>query len=143
MDADLTCRERRVMELVSAGLTSHEIGVQLRVSAATVDSHVSSAMGKLGAKGRRQAALQIRDDASPERCADHATKLDADQATALAVIAMGGSISEAGAVLNYSRRTVSRRLAGARAALGVRTTAEAAVLVTQRGGASGPARCTA
>lgn len=54
--------------------------------------------------------------------------LDEDQRALLAALADGSSISAAADSLFLSTRTAERRLAAARAALGVRTTAEAIAL---------------
>jgi DNA-binding NarL/FixJ family response regulator len=50
----LTEREREVMALVGAGLSNEEIAESLVVSPATAKTHVSRAMGKLGARDRAQ-----------------------------------------------------------------------------------------
>jgi DNA-binding NarL/FixJ family response regulator len=50
----LTDREREVMALVAEGLTNREIAQRLFVSPATAKTHVSRAMGKLGARDRAQ-----------------------------------------------------------------------------------------
>jgi DNA-binding NarL/FixJ family response regulator len=50
----LTEREREVTALVGAGLSNEEIAEQLVVSPATAKTHVSRAMGKLGARDRAQ-----------------------------------------------------------------------------------------
>ena len=52
--AELTDREREVTALVGAGLTNDEIAQRLVVSRATAKTHVSRAMGKLGARDRAQ-----------------------------------------------------------------------------------------
>jgi DNA-binding NarL/FixJ family response regulator len=52
--AVLTDRERQVMALVAAGLNNAQIAEQLTVSPATAKTHVSRAMGKLGAHDRAQ-----------------------------------------------------------------------------------------
>ncbi|MEV6305460.1 response regulator transcription factor [Actinoplanes sp. NPDC051861] len=52
--AVLTDREREVVALVGQGLRNDEIGAALYVSPATARTHVSHAMGKLGARDRAQ-----------------------------------------------------------------------------------------
>lgn len=50
----LTEREREVVTLVGRGLSNDEIGAALFLSPATARTHVSHAMGKLGARDRAQ-----------------------------------------------------------------------------------------
>ncbi|HEY7274793.1 MAG TPA: AAA family ATPase [Trebonia sp.] len=58
----LTRREHEILTLVGAGLTSAEIAARLFISAKTVDHHVASAVGKLGASSRAAAAARLRQD---------------------------------------------------------------------------------
>ena len=53
----LTARQHQVIELAGEGHTSAEIGVMLGVTTATIDSHIRSAMERLGARTRQHAAL--------------------------------------------------------------------------------------
>jgi DNA-binding NarL/FixJ family response regulator len=50
----LTEREREVLALVGQGMSNDEIGAELFLSPATARTHVSHAMGKLGARDRAQ-----------------------------------------------------------------------------------------
>ena len=50
----ITQREREVMALVADGLTNDEIAQKLYMSPATVRTHVSRAMTKLGVRDRAQ-----------------------------------------------------------------------------------------
>jgi DNA-binding NarL/FixJ family response regulator len=51
---ELTEREREVVALAAAGLSNQEIASRLHMSPATAKTHVSRAMGKLGARDRAQ-----------------------------------------------------------------------------------------
>lgn len=53
----LTGREREVFDCLGAGLSNHSIGRQLGISEATVKTHVSRVLAKLGLQSRVQAAL--------------------------------------------------------------------------------------
>jgi DNA-binding NarL/FixJ family response regulator len=56
----LTRREAEVLEGICAGRTNAEIAAELFLSARTVDHHVSSLLGKLGASTRAHAAAEAQ-----------------------------------------------------------------------------------
>ncbi|ORV23027.1 hypothetical protein AWB99_24155 [Mycolicibacterium confluentis] len=58
----LTGRQREVATLVARGMTNREIAAALSVTAATVERHVRQACVKLGAHGRADLAVRIRED---------------------------------------------------------------------------------
>ncbi|MFZ4894290.1 helix-turn-helix transcriptional regulator [Plantibacter sp. Mn2098] len=55
--AELTTRERQVLELVAAGLSNRQIGERLFISTKTASVHVSAILRKLGASTRTEAAV--------------------------------------------------------------------------------------
>jgi DNA-binding NarL/FixJ family response regulator len=52
----LTARERQVLELMADGLTNADIAERLVIGVATVKTHVSSIMAKLGVSTRTEAS---------------------------------------------------------------------------------------
>ncbi|MDQ3691232.1 MAG: response regulator transcription factor [Chloroflexota bacterium] len=56
----LSLREGEVLRLLSEGLTDREIAGALAISPRTVESHVSSLLGKLGVRNRAEAAQRYR-----------------------------------------------------------------------------------
>lgn len=58
--ADLSAREREVLDLLAAGLPTAAIAARLGLAAKTVNNHLSSVFSKLGVSGRTEAALLAR-----------------------------------------------------------------------------------
>ena len=56
--ADLTARERQVLELLAEGLSNRQIGERLFISGKTASVHVSAILRKLGAATRTEAAYR-------------------------------------------------------------------------------------
>ena len=56
----LSVREQEVLKLIAAGLTNREIAETLSISPETVKKHTGSIYGKLGVRGRTEAALRAR-----------------------------------------------------------------------------------
>jgi pimeloyl-ACP methyl ester carboxylesterase/DNA-binding CsgD family transcriptional regulator len=59
--ADLTDREREVLELIARGFGNHDIARRLALSPKTVRNHISNVFGKLGTTTRAQAIVKARE----------------------------------------------------------------------------------
>jgi pimeloyl-ACP methyl ester carboxylesterase len=59
--AELTPREREILDVIASGQTNAEIASRLGISAKTVRNHVSLIFGKLGVHNRAQAVARARD----------------------------------------------------------------------------------
>lgn len=57
--AELSPQERRVLELIAAGLTNRQIAEKLRLAEKTVKNYVSSLLHKLGFERRTEAAVYL------------------------------------------------------------------------------------
>ena len=62
--AHLTTREREILQLISQGYRDRDIAEGLHISEKTVQKHVQSILGKLGAQNRTEAAYLVRNMAS-------------------------------------------------------------------------------
>lgn len=60
----LTSREREVLALLTDGLSTAEAAAQLQVSAATIKSHISHTLTKLGVRNRLEAVLLLQGGAA-------------------------------------------------------------------------------
>lgn len=58
--AELTTRERAVLESIASGLSNEEIAGRLFISAKTVRNHITRIFAKLGVQSRRQAIVHAR-----------------------------------------------------------------------------------
>lgn len=59
--AELTRRERQVLDFVARGSTNDELATQLSLTSKTVRNHISSIMGKLDVTSRSQLIVQARE----------------------------------------------------------------------------------
>ena len=57
---ELTLRQRRVLELLSTGLSNKRIAQALGISEITIKAHVMAIFRKLGVSNRLQAGLEAR-----------------------------------------------------------------------------------
>lgn len=116
--AELSARQRQVIELVAGGASSAEIAVQLGLSRATVEAHIRAVMKHAGARTRIEAAARLVPRARPEsRLAPHEQRI-------VDLLATGATVTEAALLLHVSRRTLTRRLARIRAQSGLSSTVE-------------------
>lgn len=58
--ADLTLREREILDGILQGWSNAQLAVRLRISVPTVKTHVSNVLTKLGARSRSHAAAIVR-----------------------------------------------------------------------------------
>jgi DNA-binding NarL/FixJ family response regulator len=57
--ADLTLREREILQWLAKGASNREIAEALYISEKTVRNHVTSILNRLGLRDRTQAALYV------------------------------------------------------------------------------------
>lgn len=117
----LTRVQYQVLTLVGEGLSSRGIAARLGIQPATVDAQVNAALRRLGCSTRAQAAALVAGAVSK---APTGPELTAEQRALIDLLREGLSVGQAAQSLGVSTRTAARRLAAARAALGVRTTAQ-------------------
>lgn len=60
-DRPFTRRELEVLQALSTGSTTREIGINLQMSDRTVEFHITHILRKLGAKGRLEAVMKARE----------------------------------------------------------------------------------
>ena len=123
---EVTTREHEVLRLVALGIGSADIGRQLGISRATVDSHVRSAMAKLGARSRLHAAVLANGSMSE---APHEPAPGSEEERLVALLAAGMTREHVARALYLSRRSVDRRVAALRRKVGAGSTAEAVLAV--------------
>lgn len=65
--SSLTARERRILTLLTEGLTNREIGDQVALSEGTVKTYVTKILAKLGVEHRSQAAVMASRALRPDK----------------------------------------------------------------------------
>ena len=68
--ADLTPREREVLELVATGLSNQEVGTRLSLAEKTIKHYMTNILAKLQVRSRLEAALLAQRRAISEHAAD-------------------------------------------------------------------------
>lgn len=63
---DLTPQERRILDLVAAGMTNRQIGEAVHLAEKTVKNYVTSILAKMGVESRTQAAVYVTRSARAE-----------------------------------------------------------------------------
>ena len=58
--AELTRREREVLELIASGMSNQAIAAKLGLSANTISNHISSIFGKLQVSSQAEAIVRAR-----------------------------------------------------------------------------------
>jgi DNA-binding CsgD family transcriptional regulator/tetratricopeptide (TPR) repeat protein len=102
---------------VAAAARGAAVAIGADIGAEAVLARLAEDLGRIGPVDWRLGA------------GDPLRSLDPVQRSALELLADGASVGETARTLGYAPRTVNRKLAAARAALGVETTAEAVLLV--------------
>jgi two-component system nitrate/nitrite response regulator NarL len=59
--ADLTVRERDILNLVASGLSNKQVALRLTLEEKTVKHHMTRVLAKLNVRNRTQAAMMLRD----------------------------------------------------------------------------------
>lgn len=112
----LTRREETVLVLVGRGLSTRAIAERLALSPATVDGYVDSAMTRLAARTRAQAALMVADPSAADSVAPFAEIACEHERHLLLLLASGSTVGSAAWTVGWSRRTAVRRLSALRRA---------------------------
>ncbi len=112
----LTRREETVLVLVGRGLSTRAIAERLALSPATVDGYVDSAMTRLAARTRAQAALMVVDPVAAGSVVPFAEIACEHERHLLLLLASGSTVGSAAWTVGWSRRTAVRRLSALRRA---------------------------